>query len=108
LDHALIEKFISPDQLSKSWAHSFYRGPFVLPPQPNIAINHTPGAGKSLGWQLRWFDPQPNIGGVGAISLVAHVFKISEDDAAWRLAQWLAAAGGYDLIWHLAKEPANG
>ena len=107
LDHALIEKFISPDQLSKSWACRTDRGPFFLPAQPRIGISKSGKMSVSC-WPIKWFDPETNVGGVGAISLVAHVLNLSEDAAAWRLAQWIAARHGRDSDWLLAKEHANG
>jgi hypothetical protein len=95
LDHALINRSIPKEQLSKTWAFG-YRRTHVLPPQPHIATSYTRGDCRGLNRQLKWFNPITGVGGVGAISLVANVLKISEDAAAWRLAQWLAAEHGYD------------
>jgi hypothetical protein len=94
INHAFINGKIRPTQLSVSWKNYSYRGPFFLPRLPHIAINHIPGRCIEMRWQLKWFDPQTNVGGVGAISLVAHVLKVSEDEAAWRLANWLATIYG--------------
>ena len=91
IDHAKIDSFISPRELSKSWAPYGCRGPFFLPLQPHIAIKSTSGQGVvNGGFHLEWFASQTGVGGVGAVSLVAHVLKVSKDEAAWRLAHWLA------------------
>jgi hypothetical protein len=39
-----------------------------------------------------WVDIKAGAYGKGAISLCAHLFKISENEAAWRLARWFAVA----------------
>ena len=91
LDHAQIDSLISPRELSKSWAPYGCREPFFLPLQPHIAIKSTAGQGVlNGGWHLEWFDPQTGVGGVGAVSLCAHVLRVSKDEAAWRIANWLA------------------
>jgi len=95
IDQAKIDSFISPSELSKSWAPYGWRGQFVLPPQPHIAINRTHtvigGGGRPHSFRLEWFSSKTGVGGVGAVSLCAHVLKVSKDEAAWRLAHWLAA-----------------
>lgn len=65
-------------------------------------------AGECPRCRLNWFDPIAGVGGANEISLAAHVLKVSEDEAAWRLARWFAAKNGIDIACFLAKEQANG
>ena len=110
VSYEAINSFIEPQILSKSWSGSSYRGPYFLPLLPQVAVNHTRivEAGKLARNRLEWFDPITGVGGVCEISLAAHVLKVSEDEAAWRLAQWLAAKSGCDIASFLDGEPANG
>ena len=110
VNYEAINSFIEPQILSKSWSGSSYRGPYFLPLLPRVAVNHTQivEAGKLARNRLEWFDSITGVGGVGEIPLAAHVLEIPEDEAAWRLAQWLAAKNGIDIACFLAKEQANG
>jgi hypothetical protein len=110
VNYEAINSFIEPQILSKSWSGSRYRGPYFLPPLPHVAVNHTriAAAGKLIRNRLEWFDPITGVGGVGEISLAVHILKVSEDEAAWRLAQWLAAKSGCGIADFLDGEPANG
>jgi hypothetical protein len=90
IDHAKLNRFILPRDLSKTWATNGSPGPFVLRSQPHIAIHRTLIRGGADGVEIEWSSPRTRGSGIGAVSLVAHVLGISDDEAAWRLAHWLA------------------
>ncbi len=111
VDLAKINSFMRLDHLSRTWTVGNYRGPWFFPPLPNMAIKLTGlvvAAGECPRYRLDWFDPIAGVGGANEISLAAHVLKVSEDEAAWRLARWFAAKNGIDIACLLAKEQANG
>ncbi|QGM97710.1 hypothetical protein [Methylocystis parvus] len=87
-DIAKIDAAIPAHKLSKSWCGGTKGFTFVLGPQPHIAINHIPG--RDCRWPLEWFDTQTGVKGSGAVAMVAHVLKITRDEAARRLAEFLA------------------
>lgn len=87
-DFAKIDAVISVRMLSKTWARDSRDKTFVLGPQPHVAVNHNPG--YDCRWPLKWFDAQTGAKGEGAVALVAHVQKITLDEAARRLAEFLA------------------
>lgn len=111
VDLAKINSFIRLDQLSRTWTVGNYRGPWFFPPLPNIAIKLTGlavAAGECPRYRLTWFDPIAGVGGDNEISLAAHVLRVSEGEAAWRLARWFAAKNGINITHLLAEESANG
>jgi hypothetical protein len=87
-DIAKIDSAIPTYKLSKSWNGGRKGVTFVLAPQPHIAINHR--LGEHDRWPLEWFDTQTGVKGVGATAMVAHVMKITHDEAARRLAEFIA------------------
>ncbi len=87
-DIAKIDSAIPTYKLSKSWNGGRKGVTFVLGPQPHIAINHL--LGEHNRWPLEWFDTQNGVKGVGATAMVAHVLKITRDEAARRLAEFIA------------------
>lgn len=75
-----------------------YRGPTILGPISRITVSELwRGEGKSRSVTLIWSDAENGQNGEGVVALVAHVLKISESDAANRLAHFLSIATNVPL-----------
>jgi hypothetical protein len=85
-DFAKVDAAIPVRMLSKTWSNDARGKTLVLGPQPHVAVNHKPQ--YVCRWPLEWFDAQTGAKGVGAVTLVAHVQKITLDEAARRLVEF--------------------
>jgi hypothetical protein len=99
LDHACINAMLAfgnwldaarSREHQRNRAHVLKRGALA-----NVAlktISEQAGDG-SLRHELRWFDTLSGVGGHGAVSLVGHVLKIGDEEAARRLSRFLSLMG---------------
>jgi len=91
----VIEAIIHHRQLSPSWADErIYPGPFLLPKLPFIVMNRGKGT-YSAESQFEWLDAETGAGGIGKISLVAYVRKITTHEAALRMARFAILSDPY-------------
>jgi hypothetical protein len=68
-----------------------YRGATVLGPVPRVAVSIVKIGGLSTrAFTLSWVDAATGRFGFGVVALVAHILRISETDAADRLARFAA------------------
>jgi hypothetical protein len=98
IDPSKIDSYANPRLLTPTWQSAEEKDwPAILPELKHIASNFDIVNGLQGGATLEWYDPLADKGGIGPISLIAHVLGISEDDAARRLVRFIAVFADLDI-----------
>lgn len=90
IDHETLDKLIEPSNLARKWRCGWGFAPWFFRRAPATIVVQR---GKQA-----WFDTRAGVGGSGSTSLVAHVRKISEHEAAWLVLQYFATKRGMNAF----------
>lgn len=82
----MLDKLVEPSILARKWRGGWGFAPWFFRRAPSAIVVQR---GKQS-----WFDKRAGVGGSGSTSLVAHVKKTSEHEAAWLILQYFAEKRG--------------